>query len=145
MAHNLQLALAESCTGGTVASRLTALPDCSLYFEGGVVSYSNRVKGKILGVKGTTLATHGAVSEEVAKEMAEGALSRFEVDFALSTTGIAGPTGATPQKPVGMVCFAVASRGEPTLSWTAHFQGDRASIIEQATLAALEYLWQSVV
>ncbi len=118
--RKLTLSTAESCTGGLVAKRITDISGSSAVFEGGVVSYSNDVKMKMLGVAATTLAAHGAVSEETAREMASGALSRLESDVAVSTTGIAGPTGGTDEKPVGTVCFAVASR-LGVRSFTEHF------------------------
>ena len=118
--RRLTLATAESCTGGLVAKRITDISGSSAMFEGGVVSYSNDVKMKILGVSAATLAEHGAVSEETAREMALGAKERLGADIAVSTTGIAGPTGGTDEKPVGTVCFGVASRlGVKT--YTEHF------------------------
>lgn len=104
------LATAESCTGGTIASQLTAQAGASKYFRGGVVAYSNEVKECALGVKHSTLEQHGAVSEQTAREMAEGVRKRFDSDYAIATTGIAGPDGGTPTKPVGTVWIAVASR-----------------------------------
>ena len=106
----LTLATAESCTGGTVASRLTAMPGASAYFKGGVVAYSNEVKENMLGVAHSTLEAHGAVSEETVREMAEGARMRLDADLAVATTGIAGPDGGTESKPVGTVWVAVSSR-----------------------------------
>lgn len=104
------LATAESCTGGTIASQLTAQAGASRYFRGGIVAYSNEVKECALGVKHSTLEQHGAVSEQTAREMAEGVRKRFDSDYAIATTGIAGPDGGTPTKPVGTVWIAVASR-----------------------------------
>ncbi len=104
------LASAESCTGGTIASQLTAQAGASVYFKGGIVAYSNEVKEAVLGVNHSTLEAHGAVSEETAREMVEGVRSRLDTDFAVATTGIAGPDGGTPEKPVGTVWIAVASR-----------------------------------
>lgn len=104
------LATAESCTGGTIASQLTAQAGASKYFRGGVVAYSNEVKECALGVNHSTLEQHGAVSEQTVREMAEGVRERFDSDFAIATTGIAGPDGGTPTKPVGTVWIAVASR-----------------------------------
>lgn len=104
------LATAESCTGGTIASQLTAQAGASKYFSGGVVAYSNEVKECALGVNHSTLEQHGAVSEQTACEMAEGVRKRFDSDYAIATTGIAGPDGGTPTKPVGTVWIAVASR-----------------------------------
>ncbi len=104
-----KLALAESCTGGLVAHRVTATPGCSRYFLGGVEAYANTAKMSLLGVKRDTLVAHGAVSEACAGEMAAGARERFGADVAVSTTGIAGPDGGTPEKPVGYVCFGLAT------------------------------------
>ena len=104
------LATAESCTGGTIASQLTAQAGASRYFRGGIVAYSNEVKECALGVNHSTLEQHGAVSEQTAREMAEGVRKRFDSDYAIATTGIAGPDGGTPTKPVGTVWIAVASR-----------------------------------
>jgi nicotinamide-nucleotide amidase len=108
--RNLTLSTAESCTGGTIASQLTALAGASAYFKGGVVAYSNEVKETALGVRHETLAAHGAVSEETVREMAEGVRQRMKADYAIATTGIAGPDGGTEEKPVGTVWIAVASR-----------------------------------
>lgn len=102
------LALAESCTGGCLAHRLTNVPGASAAFLGGVVAYSNAAKQKFLGVRAETLRRHGAVSAAVAREMAEGARRKFGADFALAVTGIAGPTGGTKRKPVGTVFMALA-------------------------------------
>ncbi len=106
--RGLTLATAESCTGGTIASSLTAQAGASAYFKGGVVAYSNEVKECALGVQHSTLEAHGAVSEETAREMAEGVRRRLGADLAIATTGIAGPDGGTPEKPVGTVWIAVA-------------------------------------
>ena len=106
--RGLTLALAESCTGGTIAGRVTDVPGASDYLIGSVVAYSNQVKQDVLGVPEALLAAHGAVSEPVARAMAEGVKERFGADFGLATTGIAGPTGGTPEKPVGLVFIACA-------------------------------------
>lgn len=108
----LCFATAESCTGGLVGQLITALPGSSEVYAGGVISYSNEVKMKVLSVKSKTLESFGAVSLETAGEMAEGALALTEADIAVSVTGIAGPTGAVPGKPVGTVCFGIATKNE---------------------------------
>ena len=107
--RGLTLATAESCTGGNIARLLTAQAGSSAYFKGGIVAYSNEVKERALGVRHSTLEAHGAVSEETVREMAEGVRERLGADLAIATTGIAGPTGGTPEKPVGTVWVAVAS------------------------------------
>ena len=107
--RGLTLATAESCTGGNIARLLTAQAGASAYFRGGIVAYSNEVKENTLGVRHSTLAAHGAVSEETVREMAEGVRQRLGTDLAIATTGIAGPDGGTPEKPVGTVWIAVAN------------------------------------
>jgi nicotinamide-nucleotide amidase len=106
------LALAESCTGGGIAHKITNVPGASKNFLGGIVAYSNAVKQKFLGVRAKTLARHGAVSKAVAREMAEGARKKFGADFAIAVTGIAGPGGGKSSKPVGTVFIALAGEGE---------------------------------
>jgi nicotinamide-nucleotide amidase len=111
----LRLATAESCTGGLVAAVLTSIAGCSSVLERGFIAYSNDAKTELLGVPADLIAAHGAVSEQVARAMAEGALSHSHADIAVSTTGIAGPTGGSATKPVGLVHFACARRDNPTL------------------------------
>jgi len=106
--RNETLALAESCTGGLIANRITNVPGASVVFLAGLVTYSNAAKQKFLGVRAETLETHGAVSEPVAREMAEGARKETGANYALSVTGIAGPTGGTPAKPAGTVFIGLA-------------------------------------
>lgn len=102
------LALAESCTGGLIANQITNVSGASKMFKGGIIAYSNEAKEKFLGVRAKTLSQHGAVSEPVAAEMANGARKRFDADYAIAVTGIAGPTGGTREKPTGTVFIAVA-------------------------------------
>lgn len=112
-ARGAWVAVAESCTGGLLAGAITAPPGASAVFDRGVVTYTNAAKQELLGVRAATLAAHGAVSEEVAREMAEGLLARSRADVALSVTGVAGP-GGSERKPEGRVCFGVATRAGTT-------------------------------
>ena len=134
------LAVAESCTGGWVAQALTAVAGSSAWFDRGFVSYSNAAKRDMLGVPETTLARHGAVSEATARAMAQGVLSNSLADWSLAITGIAGPTGGTPDKPVGTVCFAWAGRGGGCVACTRYFAGDRRAVREQSVACALSGL-----
>ena len=131
------LATAESCTGGWVAQAITAIAGSSDWFDRGFVTYSNEAKQEMLGVHAETLKRHGAVSEETAREMAQGALSRSKATLALAVTGIAGPAGGSPEKPVGMVCFAWAGK-QGAKSETSRFSGDRESVRRQSVVHALE-------
>ena len=131
------LATAESCTGGLIAAALTAIAGSSSVVMAGFVTYSNAAKMRMVGVREATLAAHGAVSEAVAREMAEGALARAEVDLALSCTGIAGPGGATPDKPVGLVFIGCARRGAAAVVERHVFPGDRAAVRAATVAAAL--------
>lgn len=131
-----RLVTAESCTGGLIAGALTALPGSSVWFERGWVTYSNAAKIEDLGIDAHLLMTHGAVSEDVAAAMAAGARTKGQADFALSVTGIAGPDGGTPEKPVGTVCFGWATPTH-TLTETWHFSGDRQRVREQSISQAL--------
>ena len=135
----LTVALAESCTGGLVAHAITEVPGSSAYFRGGVVAYANEAKETLLGVDGAVLDAHGAVSAQVARAMAEGARARFEVDLAAATTGVAGPDGGTPAKPVGLVYVAVADTDQVELR-RLQLTGDRGANKRDSALAALELL-----
>ena len=135
-ARELLLCTAESCTGGGVAQAITAVEGSSAWFDCGFVTYSNASKSAMLAVPAALIAQFGAVSEEVAAAMAQGALANSAADIALSTTGIAGPGGAVPGKPVGTVCFAW-SRAGATQTERRVFGGDRAAVRQQATLHAL--------
>jgi nicotinamide-nucleotide amidase len=134
------LALAESCSGGLVSTLLTDVPGSSEYFLGSVVSYANEAKERLLGVSSETLRAHGAVSAPSAAEMARGARERFDADIAVAITGIAGPDGGTPEKPVGTVFFAIASRDGSVLGKKRLLLGDRAVVRRTSALHALEML-----
>ncbi len=136
-ARRATVVTAESCTGGWVAQAITSVDGSSTWFDRGFVTYSNDAKRELLGVGAETLAGHGAVSEETAREMARGALERSGATLAVSVTGIAGPGGGTPQKPVGTVCFAWALAAGVT-SETRRFSGNRESVRRQSVIRALE-------
>ena len=133
-----QLATAESCTGGLIIACLTEIPGSSSVVARGYVTYDNRAKSEMLGIPAALLEQVGAVSEEVARAMAEGALQHAGVDLAIAVTGIAGPGGATPTKPVGLVHLAVATRGGSTRHTRELFAGDRAAIRLASVNRALE-------
>ncbi len=135
----LTLATAESCTGGLIAHRITEVSGASGFFRGGVVAYSNALKESLLEVSHATLAEFGAVSEAVAREMAEGARRLLEADLAVAVTGIAGPTGGTPEKPVGLVYIAVA-RWDTCRVTQNRFSGDRGEVKMQTADRALAML-----
>ncbi len=137
--HGLTLAIAESATGGLLTHLITNVSGSSEYCEGGMVTYSNRMKEEELGVKEGTLKKHGAVSSQVAKEMASGIRRKRGVDIGLSTTGIAGPTGATPEKPVGLFYIGLSSK-QGTLSRKCQFQGTRLQNKQSAVEQALSML-----
>jgi nicotinamide-nucleotide amidase len=134
------LAVAESCTGGLMAARMTDRPGSSEYFAGGVVAYSNEAKAELLGVDPGLIERHGAVSLEVADAMADGALARFDADVALSITGVAGPGGGTKAKPVGYVCWCAALAGGPRLTRDTRLPGDRADIRDRSTTVGMHLL-----
>lgn len=142
-AQSLTLGLAESCTGGLIAKWLTDPAGASAAFLGGVVAYANSVKEKVLGVRAETLAKYGAVSAETAREMASGARRVLGVDLALSITGIAGPAGGSPEKPVGTVWIGLAD-GTGTRAEQFRFDGERSLVRARAAEAALELLWQEL-
>ncbi len=126
-ARQMTCATAESCTGGGIGAAITSVSGASAVYKGGIISYANEAKENLLGVSAATLAQYGAVSPETAAQMAQGARQRLKVDLAVSVTGVAGPTGGTPEKPVGLVWFGVASaRGIFTEKHI--FSGDRAAI-----------------
>jgi nicotinamide-nucleotide amidase len=131
------VAVGESCTGGLLAARFTDRSGSSAYFAGGVVPYSNEAKTALLGVPADLIERHGAVSTEVAQALAEGAIARFEADFGIGITGVAGPEGGTPEKPVGTVCFSVAARDGQRLTRRTQLPGQRGDVRERATTVAM--------
>ena len=131
------LAVAESCTGGWLAQTLTARAGSSAWFDRGFVTYSNAAKQQMLGVPADTLAAQGAVSEATARAMADGVLAHSAADWSVAITGIAGPAGGSPEKPVGMVCFAWAAREKGCEVQTCHFAGDREAVRRQSVAQAL--------
>lgn len=131
------LGCAESCTGGWIGKLLTDIPGSSAFFSGGAVTYTNASKHALLGVADATLDQHGAVSGEVALEMVAGVMQRLGASVAVAVTGIAGPSGATPDKPVGTVWIAWQSRGSAGRAEVFHFDGDRDAVRRQAVAAAL--------
>jgi nicotinamide-nucleotide amidase len=144
-AQNTTIAVAESCTGGMLSGRLTDPAGASEYFLGGVAAYSNDAKVNLVGVDRGLIETHGAVSAEVAEALADGARTRFGTDVGVGVTGVAGPGGGTPEKPVGFVCFcaAVGPVGAPSqrrLTRIARLPGDRAAVRERSTTVAFHLI-----
>jgi len=142
--NKLTLSCAESCTGGAIAAAMTKIPSASDYFLGSVVSYSNDMKVDVLGVPEELIEEYGAVSSEVAQAMWQGILAIVESDYAIAVTGIAGPTGGTPKKPVGTVWAAVGRRGEEPALWNVRASGTREEIIEQSIDAVLGKLYELI-
>jgi nicotinamide-nucleotide amidase len=136
--RDLMLVTAESCTGGWIAQAVTMVPGSSDWFERGYVTYTYISKREMLGVKDATLGAHGAVAEEVVREMAEGALERSHAQVAVAVSGIAGPAGGTPDKPVGTVCFAWAGKETASRAQTVRFRGDRDAVRRRSVEHALE-------
>ena len=139
-ARGWMLTTAESCTGGWVAAAVTMVAGSSAWFERGFVTYTDLAKQEMLGVQAATLKQHGAVSEPTVREMVAGALAHSSGDVAVSVSGVAGPTGGTHAKPVGMVCLGWGVRGHEPLSVTRHFPGDREAVRRSAVIEALEGL-----
>jgi nicotinamide-nucleotide amidase len=139
-----RLAVAESCTGGFIGKLLTDIPGSSRYLLGGAIVYANTAKVRLLGVSEDLLRAHGAVHEQVARAMAEGALERTGADLAVAVTGIAGPDGGSAEKPVGTVCFALAQRRAPTSSCTELFRGDRARVRIHTAFFAMRLVARAV-
>jgi len=139
----VSVAVAESCTAGLIASKLTALPGSSSFFKGGVIAYQNEIKTKILGVSQSIIDEKTEVSAEVVKQMAESVLENFDADFAIATSGYAGPTGGTDKNPIGTVFIAIASVVGVMVSRFV-FSGNRQSIVNQASESALDLLYTKV-
>lgn len=133
------LAVAESCTGGSISARFTAMPGASAYFKGGVVAYWNQTKQRLLNVSQDTVARYGVVSKQVVCMMAEGVRHAANAHYGIATTGIAGPSGGTPELPVGSVWIAVSSP-ERTIAQLIHVKGDRSKVIRKAGTAAIALL-----
>lgn len=136
--RGLMLVTAESCTGGWVSEAVTMVPGSSDWFERGFVTYTYISKREMLGVKEATLGRHGAVAEEVVREMAEGALARSHAQVAVAVSGVAGPSGGTPEKPVGTVCIAWAMKDGAPRSETQRYKGDREAVRRQSVAHALK-------
>ena len=144
-ARGLTVSFAESCTAGLVANRLTNVPGSSAYFPGGIVAYANEIKERLLGVPAALLAAHGAVSEEVAAAMAEGARRTIGTDIAVAITGIAGPDGGSAEKPVGTVCFGIAAEGAPTRTRRYQLWGNREWVKLLSSQIALDWVRRHVL
>lgn len=140
--QGLRVALAESCTGGLTGAALTDVSGASAVFDRGFITYSNEAKHELLDVETTLLDQYGAVSEQVATAMAQGALAHSHADIAAGITGVAGPAGGTPEKPVGLVFIAVAARFGKPLVEEHHFPGNRANVREAAAEKALQMLYE---
>jgi nicotinamide-nucleotide amidase len=139
------VAVAESCTGGLMAARLTERPGSSATFAGGIVAYSNRAKIELVGVDAALIERVGAVSEDVAEALADGAISRFGAEFGIGITGIAGPDGGTDEKPVGTVCFSIAAASGEHITRTARLPGSRSDIRDRSTTVAMHLLRRLLV
>ena len=142
-ARNQTLTTAESCTGGLIAKRVTDISGCSDVFFGGCVTYTNDVKQRLIGVSAETLEKYGAVSEQTARAMAEGIVRVSGADLGVGITGIAGPGGGTPEKPVGLVYVGCYYHGEVTVG-ECRFTGDREQNRNAAVTASLELLWKTL-
>jgi len=140
--HGATVTAAESCTGGWIAKAITDIAGSSAWFERGFVTYSNEAKAQMIGVDPAVLEQHGAVSEPVVIQMAQGALAAAHATFAVSVSGIAGPDGGSEQKPVGTVWFGFASHEGDVITRHECFKGDRDAVRRQATVYALKTLWQ---
>lgn len=140
---SLTIGTAESLTGGAIAKAISSVPGSSRYFRGAIVAYAEDVKMSVLGVSEQTIAEKGVVSEEVVVQMAQGCRKVLNVDFAIATSGIAGPGGGTVDTPVGTVCISIAGPGFCE-SWTASFEGDRKTIVEAVVRKTFDYIEETV-
>lgn len=145
ISKKMTLSLAESCTGGRLAATLTRIPGSSGYFLGSVVAYSNFLKTKLLGVEARALENFGAVSPQVVLQMAEGILEITGSDYSIAVSGIAGPEGGTPSKPVGTIWAAIAHKGNETFIWNFNLSGTRNEIIDQCIEILLSQLCKKIV
>ncbi len=141
--NKLSLSAVESCTGGLISKMITEVPGSSIYFKGGLTAYSNEIKLNVLGIKKKTLSSFGVVSPQCAFEMAHRAKKIFKTDFNISTTGIAGPSGATAKKPIGLVYFGLATPTE-IKTYKKLFKGDRKHIQKQAANFALNLIFKNI-
>jgi nicotinamide-nucleotide amidase len=142
--NNQRLVTAESCTGGWLAKCCTDMAGSSSWFDRGFVTYSNRAKQTDLNVPNHTIAQYGAVSENTAHAMAEGALKKSEASISVAITGIAGPSGESATKPIGMVCIAIAIKNKPTSTQTHYFKGNRERVRRQALVIALDGIIENI-
>jgi nicotinamide-nucleotide amidase len=142
--HGLMLVTAESCTGGWIAEAITSVPGSSMWFERGFVTYTYISKREMLGVRAETLEEQGAVSEAVVLEMVTGALKASHAQVGVAVSGVAGPSGGTPEKPVGTVCFAWGMNDRAPRAETRHFPGDREAVRRQSVIRALEVMIELV-
>ena len=143
-AGGLVLTTAESCTGGWIGEAVTMIAGSSTWYDRGFITYTNAAKQQMLGVKAATLRQHGAVSEETVREMAAGALAASAAQIAVSVSGVAGPTGGTPDKPVGTVCIGWARKGGTRRAETCRFDGDREAVRRQSVIRALQGLLELI-
>ena len=143
-ARNLMIATAESCTGGWIAEAITMIPGCSAWFERAFVTYTYISKREMVGVREETLERHGAVSEEVVREMADGAIRFSHAQVSVAVSGVAGPGGGSPEKPVGTVCFAWALKNGKKRAQTLHLAGDREAVRKQSVEHALKVVLEMI-
>ncbi len=144
LSHELKVATVESCTGGGLSAQLTELAGSSIWFDRGFVTYSNQSKQEMVGVSAVSLNEAGAVSEVVARQMAEGGVQYSDAQLAIAITGVAGPGGGTDEKPVGMVCFGSAREGQETQVATQYFAGNRQQIRHQSLIFAVSMIVNSL-